>query len=135
MMLNPMLASVDVRRAPGGLQLTMTAPGNSSTWMIRLRYDQAEELSTALRSDTPAFLGGTKTAALAYIPHYPEVAEGTLARLDGEITDDLCNATYQVRSGLDALRGLGDTLRAHMPDLLEPLPDDPAVPWTPTSVD
>ncbi len=112
----------------------MTAPGNSSTWMTRLRYDQAEELSTALRSDTPAFLGGTSTAALAYIPRYPEVAEGTLARFDGEITDDLCNAMYQVRVGLDALRGLGDTLRAHMPDLLEPLPDDPAAPSTPTPV-
>ncbi len=118
-----------------GLQLTMTAPGNSSTWMTRLRYDQAEELSTALRSDTPAFLCGTSTAALAYIPHYPEVAEGTLARLDGEITDDLRNATYQVRIGLDALRGLGDTLRAHMPDLLAPLLDDPATPWTPTPMD
>ena len=110
----------------------MTAPGASASWTTRLRYDQAEELLTALRTDAPAFLGGTITAALAYIPHYPEAAEGTLARIEGEITDDLRNATYQVRTDLDAMRGLGETLRAHMPDRLEPLPVDPAAPWTPS---
>ncbi|MGW5742069.1 hypothetical protein [Amycolatopsis sp. NPDC003861] len=100
--------------------------------MTRLRYDQAEELSTALRTDSPTFFGGTVAAGLAYIPHYPEAEDGVLARIEGEITDDLRNATYLVRTDLQAMRGIGDALRAHMPDRLEPIPSDPAAPWTPT---
>lgn len=109
-----MLATVDVRRTPRGLQLTITAPGASGAWITRLHYDQAEELSTALRTDSPAFLGDT-VAGLAYIPHYPDADDGVIACIEGEITEDLRNATYQVRTALEAMRSLGDTLRAHIP--------------------
>ncbi|MET8848557.1 hypothetical protein [Amycolatopsis sp. NPDC004625] len=102
--------------------------------MTRLRYDQAEELSTALRTDSPTFLGGTVSAGLAYIPHYPEVEDGVLARIEGELTEDLRNATHIMRTDIQAMRDIGDALRAHMPHRLEPIPSDPAASWTPTPV-
>ncbi|ATY16958.1 hypothetical protein CU254_40915 (plasmid) [Amycolatopsis sp. AA4] len=131
-----MLASLDVRRTEGGLQLAMTAPDAPVAWVTRLSYEQAQELAAGLRADVPVFLGGTVAAGLAYIPGYPEVGEGSLARIaEAEITDDLRNATYQVRAGLEAMRGFGDTVRAHLPDRLDPLPADPAAPWTPAPLD
>lgn len=129
-----MLVPIDVRRTPGGLQLTvLTTPTNA--WATRLNYRQADELVTALCTDTPAYLTSAGEAALAYIPHYPEPDDGTLARIDGEVTEDLRNATHEVRSGLEQMQILGDLVRAHMPDQLPPLPHDPAVPWTPTPLD
>ncbi|SFQ82090.1 hypothetical protein [Amycolatopsis rubida] len=83
----------------------MTAPDAQVPWVTRLSY----ELSEGLRADVPVFLGGTVAAGLAYIPGYPEVGEGTLARIaEAEITDDLREATYRVRGGLEAMRGFGD---------------------------
>ncbi|MET9265250.1 hypothetical protein [Amycolatopsis sp. NPDC004079] len=127
-----MLASFDVRRTSGGLQLTMIAPGASQPWATRLRYDQAQELSAGLRTDAPALVGGTAAAGIAYFPDCPETGEGTLARVDGETADVLRDSAYLVRADLKTMRGLGDTLRAHMPDRLDPLPAGPPAPWWPS---
>uniref|UniRef100_UPI003F494AD8 hypothetical protein n=1 Tax=Amycolatopsis sp. CA-096443 TaxID=3239919 RepID=UPI003F494AD8 len=130
-----MLASFDVRLTSGGLQVTMIAPGASRSWATRLRYDQAEELSTGLRSDVPVLVGGTDAAGIAYFPDCPETGKGILARVDGETADVLRDSTYLVRADVKTMRGLGDTLRAHMPDRLEPLPADPAEPWGPSPLE
>ncbi|UJW36964.1 hypothetical protein L3Q67_45195 (plasmid) [Saccharothrix sp. AJ9571] len=121
-----MLISIDIRRVPGGLQLTV-----GDTWRTRLNYDQADELLTALSADTPAYLGGVRDVALAYLPNYPEAGEGTLARFDGKITDDLRHMTCVSRTDLHAMRDLGELLRAHMPDRLPPLPGGIDSPWPP----
>ncbi|WP_406349389.1 hypothetical protein OHA44_37675 [Streptomyces sp. NBC_00144] len=95
-------------------------------WATRLPYERARKFSVALLNDrtfeNPAKRDGV---LLAYLPRRPDADSGTLLRFDGAVTPDLRTCTHEVDLDLADLRSVGHTLRAHMPDKLEPLPVDP----------
>lgn len=101
-----MLTCVEVRRAAGGLRLFVRSPA-ALRWSARLGYERVSELLTAIRQAEACTV---PDVALRYVPDQ-RTGEALLA----------C-ATGSVVLAADEVSALHDTLRAHMPDRMRPLP-------------
>ena len=101
-----MLTCVEVRRAVGGLRLFVRPPA-ALRWNARLGYERVSELLTAIRQAESCTV---PDVALRYVPDQ-RTGEAVLA----------CE-TGSVLLAADEVSALHDTLRAHMPDRMRPLP-------------
>jgi YD repeat-containing protein len=121
-----MIVHADVRRVAGGLQLVLRPAG----WAMRLNYDQAARLISAIRTDTTCALpAGGGRVIIGYLPNHPDPGEASLIRFEGEV--DLANATVQVPLARKQWREIATLIDSHMPGRLPPLPGGPDTPWTP----
>lgn len=100
------MTCVEVRRATGGLRLFVRSPA-ALRWSARLGYERVSELLTAIRQAEACTV---PDVALRYVPDQ-RTGEALLA----------C-ATGSVVLAADEVSALHDTLRAHMPDRMRPLP-------------
>lgn len=121
------MTHMDVRRTAGGLQLTFIPPG----WAMRVRYEDAAALATALMTDQPYCFpaGASGEVIIGYLPHQPQSDEGLFVRVQGDVSDP--DVTAEVCFALDDWHATGEVIRAHLPDQLPPLPGDVNTPWTP----
>lgn len=101
-----MLTCVEVRRAAGGLRLFVRPPA-ALRWSARLGYERVSELLTAIRQAESCTV---PDVALQYVPDQ-RTGEAVLACATGTVMLDA-----------DDVSALHDTLRAHMPDRMRPLP-------------
>ena len=101
-----MLTCVEVRRAAGGLRLFVRPPA-ALRWNARLGYERVSELLTAIRQAESCTV---PDVALRYVPDQ-RTGEAVLACATGSVVLDA-----------DDVMLLHDTLRAHMPDRMRPLP-------------
>ncbi len=101
-----MLTCVEVRRAAGGLRLFVRPPA-ALRWSARLGYERVSELLTAIRQAESCTV---PDVALRYVPDQ-RTGEAVLACATGSVVLDA-----------DDVSALHDTLRAHMPDRMKPLP-------------
>lgn len=101
-----MLSCVEVRRSTGGLRLFVRPPA-ASRWSARLGYERVSELLTAIRQAESCTV---PDVALRYVPDQ-RTGEAVLACETGSVLLDA-----------DEVSALHDTLRAHMPDRMRPLP-------------
>ncbi len=101
-----MLTCVEVRRAAGGLRLFVRPPA-ALRWSARLGYERVAELLTAIRQAESC---SVPDVALRYVPDQ-RTGEAVLACATGTVVLDA-----------DDVTSLHDTLRAHMPDRMRPLP-------------
>ncbi|MCP2246733.1 hypothetical protein [Lentzea aerocolonigenes] len=106
-----MLSCVEVRRAAGGLRLFVRPPA-ALRWSARLGYERVSELLTAIRQAESCSVPDVaqKDWTLRYVPDQ-RTGEAVLACATGSVVLDA-----------DAVSALHDTLRAHMPDRMRPLP-------------
>lgn len=101
-----MLTCVEVRRAAGGLRLFVRPPA-ALRWSARLGYERVSELLIAIRQAESCTV---PDVALQYVPDQ-RTGEAVLACATGTVMLDA-----------DDVSALHDTLRAHMPDRMRPLP-------------
>ena len=100
------MTCVEVRRAAGGLRLFVRPPA-ALRWSARLGYERVSELLTAIRQAESCTV---PDVALQYVPDQ-RTGEAVLACATGTVMLDA-----------DDVSALHDTLRAHMPDRMRPLP-------------
>lgn len=100
------MTCVEVRRAAGGLRLFVRPPA-ALRWSARLGYERVAELLTAIRQAESC---SVPDVALRYVPDQ-RTGEAVLACATGTVVLDA-----------DDVTSLHDTLRAHMPDRMRPLP-------------
>ena len=101
-----MLTCVEVRRAAGGLRLFVRPPA-ALRWSARLGYERVSELLTAIRQAESCTVPDVE---LRYVPDQ-RTGEAVLACETGSVMLDASEVA-----------ALHDTLRAHMPDRMRPLP-------------
>ena len=106
-----MLTCVEVRRAAGGLRLFVRPPA-ALRWSARLGYERVSELLTAIRQAESCMVRDVaqQDLTLRYVPDQ-RTGEAVLACATGSVVLDAEDVTL-----------LHDTLRAHMPDRMRPLP-------------
>lgn len=101
-----MLSCVEVRRSAGGLRLFVRPPA-ALRWSARLGYERVSELLVAIRQAESC---SVPDVSLRYVP-------------DGRTGEaELKCATGSVHLDAGEVSALHDTLRAHMPDRMRPLP-------------
>ncbi|WP_285751725.1 hypothetical protein [Lentzea sp. NBRC 105346] len=94
---------VEIRRATGGLRLFFREPA-APQWSARLPYPRAGQLIEAINGACPCSVPEFRYEPLA-------AGEATL----------VCGASEVLLDALD-VETLRDSLRAHMPDRMRPLP-------------
>jgi hypothetical protein len=100
------MSCVEVRRSAGGLRLFVRPPA-ALRWSARLGYERVSELLSAIRQAESCTV---PDVALRYVPDQ-RTGEAVLACPAGSVLLDA-----------DEVSALRDTLRAHMPDRMRPLP-------------
>ena len=105
------MTCVEVRRAAGGLRLFVRPPA-ALRWSARLGYERVAELLTAIRQAESCTVRDVaqEDLTLRYVPDQ-RTGEAVLACATGTVVLDADDVTL-----------LHDTLRAHMPDRMRPLP-------------
>ncbi|CCH32252.1 hypothetical protein BN6_49830 [Saccharothrix espanaensis DSM 44229] len=111
---------VDVRRAGGGLRLTLFDMGGRRAG-VRLSYGEAGSLVDTIRSVDGCEVRCASGWRLVRLPDGPDQGAWTCTTCDGPAGEAGRAAGYLMDRAIT--RRLADLLRAHMPDRMRPYPN------------